>query len=774
VYKAHAQKQRTLDSLYQVAHGHNDAKIRVQAFADLCWEYKTVSADTALLFGNKGLVLARKMNDRMGESNCLTGLANVYFDLGKYEQSLRFNLASLTIRKSLKNNIGVASNINNIGIVHETFGDYEMALDYYLQAYEIRKSTGDQNLIAASLNNIGAIYFNTRNFDSAAFYYAKSIEIKKKVNDEYGLAYGYLNLATVWLEQKKTGDSTLQLILESNRIFTKYGDNNAVCRTYVNAGDYYWAINKAQKAIDQYEKGYNIVTKTGYLYSQLHAASGLAKSYAAIKNYERAYFYECLAREHSKTIFDESGQRDALKTQFNYQQQQQQHIRQLEKRMTSERDKKKSQILFAAYAGLVLLALFGVILYFRFKSARKQKRKLEQLNRQIQENKEQLERLSIVASETENVVLIMDAGGKLEWVNESFEKLNAITLKELIALKGETIFDISNNPNIRQIVDTCIKEKKSYTYESLNMTRDGKRYWESSTLTPIFGTDGVLRKLIIIDNDVTERKDAEEQIKQKNKDITDSINYALRIQKAILPSDKTWKQALPDSFVLYMPKDIVAGDFYFLEQINNQIIVAAADCTGHGVPGAMVSVVCSNALTRSVKEFDLTGTGKILDKTRELVLETFLQSNAEVKDGMDIGLISLRASTNNEWNMEFSGAHNPVYIIRGGSNKVEGFPGDKQPVGISDKMRPFVSWKTVLKKGDCVYLLTDGYQDQFGGNTPARKGGKKFKAANLQKLLVEIHMFPMQMQHEKLQEHFEKWKGDFEQVDDVCIIGVKI
>lgn len=254
----------------------------------------------------------------------------------------------------------------------------------------------------------------------------------------------------------------------------------------------------------------------------------------------------------------------------------------------------------------------------------------------------------------------------------------------------------------------------------------------------------------------------------KNAEILDSINYAKRIQSAILPQDETFKEHLPNSFVMYEPKDIVAGDFYWLEQKADTVLFAAADCTGHGVPGAMVSVVCNNGLNRAVREHGLTNPGQILDKTREIVIEEFSKSSDDVKDGMDIALCSLEGNT-----LKYAGANNPLWVIREGSDEVEEFKADKQPIGMFDHPKPYTSHQIELQKGDQFYIFSDGYPDQFGGEG-SRPGGKKFKASNFKKLLVANCKLPMDEQLAALRKHFSSWKGDLEQLDDVCVIGVRV
>jgi len=278
-----------------------------------------------------------------------------------------------------------------------------------------------------------------------------------------------------------------------------------------------------------------------------------------------------------------------------------------------------------------------------------------------------------------------------------------------------------------------------------------------------------------------QKKEVEEKkllVEEKNKEVLDSITYAKRLQDAILPPISAIKKQLPESFVLYKPKDIVAGDFYWMEKVGDATLIAAADCTGHGVPGALVSVVCSNALNRTVKEFGITEPGKILDKTRELVLETFSYRNTigeknegHIQDGMDI---SLAAISYQPLAISWSGAFNSLwYVINGELKEVEP---DKQPIGKTDNPEPFRTNKITLnhtlegrEAGTMLYLFTDGYADQFGGPK-----GKKFKHKQLRELLLTISHRPMAEQEKILDTKFEDWKGMMDQTDDVCIIGIRV
>lgn len=259
-----------------------------------------------------------------------------------------------------------------------------------------------------------------------------------------------------------------------------------------------------------------------------------------------------------------------------------------------------------------------------------------------------------------------------------------------------------------------------------------------------------------------EVENATHEIKKQHKEITDSIAYARRIQYAMLPHNKVLKEYLKDSFILYKPKDVVAGDFYWMRQVEGKTLFAAADCTGHGVPGALVSVVCNNALNRSVREYGLTDPGLILDKAREIVVEEFEKSEDDVKDGMDIALCCLEGN-----NLRFSGAHNPLWILR--NKEILETKSNKQPVGKFSYSESFTSHSFELEKGDLIYIFTDGFVDQFGGES-----GKKFKIAAFRKLILEIESLEMEVQRKYLDDFFETWRGELEQVDDVCVIGVRV
>lgn len=257
-----------------------------------------------------------------------------------------------------------------------------------------------------------------------------------------------------------------------------------------------------------------------------------------------------------------------------------------------------------------------------------------------------------------------------------------------------------------------------------------------------------------------------EMVEEKNREMRDSINYALRLQHALMPPFSVVKELFTDAFIVFKPKDVISGDFFWMQQVEREVLIAVADCTGHGVPGALVSVVGANSLNRCIREFKLTQPGAILDKLTDLVIETFENERHEVSDGMDISLVKINLDT---LEAEWAGANNGLWIIRAASSSMEELRADKQPIGSYFARKSFTNHSVKLEKGDCIYLFSDGYSDQFGGPK-----GKKMKYKVFQELVASMHRLPLDEQGQKLSTHFDDWRGELEQIDDVCVIGIKI
>jgi serine phosphatase RsbU (regulator of sigma subunit) len=257
-----------------------------------------------------------------------------------------------------------------------------------------------------------------------------------------------------------------------------------------------------------------------------------------------------------------------------------------------------------------------------------------------------------------------------------------------------------------------------------------------------------------------------DQIVAQNKLIWDSIHYAKRIQQAILPGHENFGKVLDHFFVFYRPKDVVSGDFYWESDTGHEIIIVAADCTGHGVPGALMSMLGVTFLNDIVNNRKITRPSCILDQLRDAVINAFNQRGRreEIRDGMDIAVCNIDI---NSKIIQFAGANNPLVIVRDGA--IFHYKGDRMPVAIGDNLVSFNNHVIGLEKNDQIYVFSDGYIDQFGG-----KNNRKFMRRRLFDMLLEIREEPMQTQKEILSRRFDQWKGDHEQTDDVVMIGLKI
>jgi tetratricopeptide (TPR) repeat protein len=351
-------------------------------------------------------------------------------------------------------------------------------------------------------------------------------------------------------------------------------------------------------------------------------------------------------------------------------------------------------------------------------------------------------------------------------------------LEEFIELK-DSIYNENNSEQINEMSAKYESEKKELMISSLEKNKalsDEKLEQEKKfkIFLIIFCVLVAAFAFFLFRGNVAKKKAnnalsiAYEEIEIKNKDITDSINYSKRIQDACLPPKELKYKLFPDAFVMFKPKDIVSGDFYWYGEKDGKRLIAACDCTGHGVPGALMSMIGNNLLNQIVYEKGITGAGQILD-TLQIEIRKALKQNEhpENRDGMDIALVVF----NSETEIEFAGAQRPLWLIRNSDPQLEEIKGNKFSIGgmQSEENRNFSTHRLFLERKDCIYIFSDGIVDQFGG-----EHGKKFMTKNLKVLFSNIHDEPMAIQEDIIDKTIEKWKSNREQVDDILVIGLKI
>ena len=257
------------------------------------------------------------------------------------------------------------------------------------------------------------------------------------------------------------------------------------------------------------------------------------------------------------------------------------------------------------------------------------------------------------------------------------------------------------------------------------------------------------------------------KVEDQNREITSSIQYARRIQNALLPPNEEMKRLLPSYFILSKPRDIVSGDYYWLASKDEKVIIAVADCTGHGVPGAFMSILGVSFLNEIVNKTVTIRANEILNQLCGQVIKSLHQTGKkdETRDGMEMGLCVIDFSKNK---LQYSGAFRPLYLIR--DNELKEFKGDSMPIGIyEEEDQSFSNTEILFQKGDIIYLFTDGYVDQLGGTER-----KTFRSKNFKNLLIDIHNLPMHEQKIVLENNYKEWRGEIDQIDDILIVGIKI
>jgi PAS domain S-box-containing protein len=536
---------------------------------------------------------------------------------------------------------------------------------------------------------------------------------------------------------------------------------------------------------------------------------------------------------------------------------------------------------------LFALGIIGILSFFikyglkqilKFESSTT--KTLNEYSNILEKRNAELERVSLALNQTDNLIIMTDSRGKIEWLNHQNSNTKSFTSDELKNFVGRELAEVSYYSKINDVIRKVNDTKRSRNYETKVFDSDKREFWYNTTVTPILDQNGQIDSLVFVEaditrlkraqkeiskmanfaqvnsnaliridvegkvlftnesgekilkqwkvdangviekfsvkkiikhafalneeqrlnlqvnkrifsvkfrpviekgfvniyaEDITEAKLAEKQyktrarsIEQSNLNFTDSINYALTIQRSILPSEDNLRQFFNDSFLIYKPKDIVSGDFIWMHELEprKEYLIALADCTGHGVPGAMLSIVGHSLLNDIAVNENITSPGQMLEMlNRELISTLRQKSDGESIDGMDIGIVKINFETHTAI---FSGAYQDVYWMNGQLNMIKG---DRMPIGGKhlNADRTFKEHSFSFSRGDSLFLTSDGYIDQFGG-----PNNKKFTKKRFLELISSNSRFSMQAQSYIYQQNFEKWRGANEQIDDVALMGIKL
>ena len=419
---------------------------------------------------------------------------------------------------------------------------------------------------------------------------------------------------------------------------------------------------------------------------------------------------------------------------------------------------------------ILILILIWIIFKLYTNRLKRQNQKLEETvnkrTKELYKSNQELEKLSIVAREIDNSVLIMNPLGDYIWVNESLSKKIGSALNDKII----NIKDSSSNKDIAVIFNECVKNKKSVVYENFTLKNDNEKIWSRTTLNPIFNKQNELIYVIAIDTDITDIKKAEKKIKLQNELINYSSNYAKNIQEAILPKQNILDNFFSNNFILYKPRDVISGDFYWFYKKGNKKYVVTADSTGHSVPGAFMSIIGQMLLNEVVNIENTENLEIILYKLNDKIIKTLNQEHHNIEsqnDGMDLSIICYNEDTKE---LELASANQMIYVFNNTEKLFyEGSVFSIGGVFSNSSNIEYHSKKITLTEDTNVYMFSDGFQDQFGGDENC-----KFLIKRFRKMILNNFHLDFAEQRSIYEIKFNDWKGENKQIDDVLLIGFKI
>jgi len=733
--------------------------------------------ESALLFHNQSLRLKETLGDREGVADSYTNIGNVYYHTRNYEQSLTNYFNAHDIHKKNENLQAVASVLNNIGDSYRHLKKYDKALNSYNEALDIQEKIGNQKIIANTLHHIGNFYYHLNIYDKAQEFYSKALHIRTDIGNKNDIAASRFNIATVHRDLGNYEDAlkyyTVALELRKD---TK--NKVAEALTYSAIAGVYKLVKQFSKAIEYYEKALSMQQEIG-------SKPDIATLYERIGiTYKDAEEYEHAEEFYNKalTIYTKLEHKKAVARITHY-------IGNL------YREQKKYDIAYTHYSAALKIQdtiqdKTGMAYTYHNIA------ELFMSQQQPQKAVEQYENALRLAREINDRNLIQKIAHTLYayYKNEGdFEK--SLSFFELFNTTKE---DIAQDKNLQRIAELEF-ESNIKLLEQINENQElklreehTKRQQQTILLIIviivailIFGLSILLfrqfsQKKIAFNLLSENRKKLEKAyhsleethklLQEKNEKITDSISYATRIQQAILPSDKTIETIFPKHFIFYLPRDIVSGDFYWFTEQSGYAFIAAIDCTGHGIPGAFMSMIGNTLLNQIVNEQHIIEPAEILNRLDKEIIATLKQNEKDnsQEDGLSISLIRY-SPTQNE--LLFAGAGQKAVCVSDDDIKKYNSTlfsiGGMHTIKMS-KNHSFSQTIIPVKKGMRLFLYSDGYIDQFGGLNDSRFSSKRFYT-----LLKSTHQLDMSEQHTELSKQFDEWKDEKIQIDDVIVIGIE-
>ncbi|MFL5764762.1 MAG: SpoIIE family protein phosphatase [Bacteroidia bacterium] len=612
--------------------------------------------------------------------------------------------------------------------------------------------------------SLGDRFYHDDDYEAARFYYAAALDFARLTLDKKLIADQLSSLGDMFrLQDQNT--VAMDYLFQAMYIYKEIGEKKQLAHTLGLIGDLERCIDQHEDALRYLEEGLDIALANNYFEDQTFCYSSIGGTYQLMGEYDKAH------ASLGKGLAIANKLKDTMRIiDFEY------SIGDL---LVDKNEPDEAISYFEKGINLCELHQDKYYLAFCHMGLSRAYLKKRDYDRSLKDGMiaydlgEQLKAYGF-SSEASEVLFQVYAAKK--------DYQNAYKFLKIVKDNNDSTM---SSARIKQQAELEINFKNSYQEKQDSIVRYAQQKekdlqhaseLQEQRIFAIAGIAGLIIALVIVfmvyRSYKKEKRSAEIITQQKytvdikNKEILDSINYAKKIQQAIIPTHTEVKNVFPESFVLLTPKDIVSGDFYWMTKNGQQIFFAVADCTGHGVPGGFMSMLGTSLLNEIINEKNIYEPADILDMLKLKIIMALRQSEnaSENKDGMDIALVQINLNTEE---LTFAGAYNSMYLLR--DRRMKEFKGDKFPIGFTDiSGQQFTQQKVKLLPGDAIYMFTDGYPDQFGG-----PNGKKFKYRRLEQVLQQNGSEPMEQQRELLVAEFESWKGELEQVDDICVAGIR-
>ncbi len=678
------------------------------------------NSDKAIEFYNESIKIRQEISDFSGIARCLNNIGIVYYYQGDFDSAIEAYQKSIKIREQLGDNNAIANCFTNMGLIFTDQGKFDKALESYINALKIKEELLDNNGIAHCYNNIGNLYADQGSTEKAIEYYMKALKIREDLNDKEGMSGSYTNIGLAHSELKDY-NKAIEFYQLALPIYSELNDNIGVADNYNNMGLVYKNTGDLPKAIDYFEKSLKIREKLGDVHGIAAVTSNISGLHLLIANQklksgfsEQANNHRQLSLAYGLKAWDIAVKTGSLTIQ-----------------------KSITEGLIDTYK-----ALGNVNKAFEF---------AEQLI-EIRD--------SLYKAEKTEVLAEMETRYKTEKKQQEIENQKLQIENQRLAILN------AKSDTLRQRIYVAV------LVLALIVVAIFAGYIYQSKLKQL----EINKLLLQLNAEILQQKEEiitqNEEIDSQNQKITSSIEYAGLIQQSVLTDVKSIEAVFKQFLLFYRPCEIVSGDFYLIKQNEDSIYIAVADCTGHGVPGALISMLGYAFLNEIIHRKIGSHANLALEEMRAKVKESLNQTGkrSDQDDGIEIAFCIINKAT---LKLSYSGANIPLWLVRHEDNELEPvleiLEPDPQPVGIYVKEKPFTEKTIQLYEGDILYVFTDGLISQFGGP----KGGR-FMEKQLRELILKSSHLDMQAQSENLERTFNEWKGANEQIDDVLALGVRI